>query len=177
MSQWGRGQRPGQPGCYGNQHAFPAGDLQSVSPSSVCQAHHPTPFLHLGRGNLRTDSHREVERARERHCSPSHNNTGPRSQVHAAKPLTPRAAVRAITYASELYVGCKPQGRESGRGSERQGPQRAVLHGRAQEEASMSASTFPSYKACAQSLSKTQFPYWRNGEMAGIYLTRTGEAQ
>lgn len=41
----------------------------------------------------------------------------------------------------------------------------------------MSASTFPSYKACAQSLSKTQFPYWRNGEMAGIYLTRTGEAQ
>lgn len=53
LSWWGRWQRPGQPGCYGNWCAFPARDLQSVSPSSGCQAHHPHPFLHLGRGSLR----------------------------------------------------------------------------------------------------------------------------
>lgn len=53
LNQWGRGQRPGQPGCYGNQPALPARDLRSVSPSSGCQAHHPhPPFLHLGRGSF-----------------------------------------------------------------------------------------------------------------------------
>ena len=36
-------------GCHGNQHAFPARDLQSVSPSLGCQAHHPHPLSPLRR--------------------------------------------------------------------------------------------------------------------------------
>lgn len=106
LSQWGRGQRPGPAGCFGNQHIFPARDLQSVSPSSGCQAHHPHPLSPLRKRKSGAGSHREVERGRARHYSPCHDNTQHWASQPgwAASPLLPRAVLRASSHPSELQA-------------------------------------------------------------------------